>query len=515
MSHSNSPSRDARRELYRIVRSDGPFEQRAREALEVGRLFLGADNAHLTQIDPETDHWEAMVSTDSADGDFPPGLELDLEETYCRHTITSDAGIAVHDAPNQGWDDDPAFEKHELHCYHGTTLVVDGEPYGTVCFVATEPREPFSTEETMFAELVTRLLERELERDHYETALTRQTNLVNVLNRVLRHNLRNDMCVIRGRVQYMADQFEGDVHCRKALQKIDKLLALSEKARELESIVGAGPDRRQTDVVAAIESIADRIDSQFPSASLSVESAEAVTGAVLPSFIQAIEELLENAVKHSGEHPTVSVEIENVPNAIEVQITDDGPGLSESERKVLETGVETPLVHGSGLGLWLVHWIVTSHDGDIDATVSEDGTTMTMTIPRAPETSTRQQITELQQVRDRYEAVFEEAFDAMVIIDDDARIVDANASVPEIYGVEKSEALGRPIYEFLPDDFDFEPAWEAFKEAGRIRDTVTIVGGHGERQAVEYTATTDIVPGQHLLVVRERTEETAIETSPT
>lgn len=32
---------------------------------------------------------------------------------------------------------------------------------------------------------------------------------------------------------------------------------------------------------------------------------------------------------------------------------------------MLRTGEETPLVHGSGLGLWLVHWIVESLDGGI------------------------------------------------------------------------------------------------------------------------------------------------------
>ena len=67
-----SPSQ-ARKQLYEVMRSDRSFEQKARLALELGRLYLDVDNAHLTRIGEETHHWEATVSTDSVDGDFPPG----------------------------------------------------------------------------------------------------------------------------------------------------------------------------------------------------------------------------------------------------------------------------------------------------------------------------------------------------------------------------------------------------------------------------------------------------------
>lgn len=142
--------------LYEIIRSDNPFEDKARNALELGVEYLGVDNGHLTRIDEKTDHWEAMVSTDPPDGRFPAGLELDLGTTYCRQTMESESPIALHDVPNQGWEDDPAFREHGLHCYHGTKIILDEEVFGTVCFVSTEPRvEPFSDAETMFIELLT------------------------------------------------------------------------------------------------------------------------------------------------------------------------------------------------------------------------------------------------------------------------------------------------------------------------------------------------------------------------
>ena len=62
---------------------------------------------------------------------------------------------------------------------------------------------------------------------------------------------------------------------------------------------------------------------------------------------------------------------------------DDGPGLPEQERAVLAAGRETPLEPTSGLGLWLVYWIVTSLGGELVFPEVETGTTVAVRLPRA------------------------------------------------------------------------------------------------------------------------------------
>lgn len=382
MSQRALDTQQVRQQLYERIRTDAPFEEKASDALDIGRRYLGVDNGHLTQIDQEIDHWKAIVSTDSSDGTYPEGLELDLTSTYCRRTIEENSPVALHDAPNQGWADDPAFEEHALRCYHGTTLVVDGEPCGTVCFVGDEPRnEPFSEEETVFVELLTRLLERELERERHEAELERQTNLVTVLNRVLRHNVRNDISIIRGYTELMAEKLGETRYGRIALDNIDGLIDLCRKARKLNRVVSAENEREQTELVTLVQDIVEQVESEHPDASFSVPRGEELTAAVLPSFDTAIEEIVENAAKHGGDRPEVSVTVQPVPNAAEIRIEDDGPGLADVEADVLNSGEETPLAHGSGLGLWLAYWIVTSHDGTIE-TETDDGTTITITVPR-------------------------------------------------------------------------------------------------------------------------------------
>jgi PAS domain S-box-containing protein len=504
MAETTVPPTETRQQLHSIVRKEIPFDKKAREVLAVGAEYLDLDCGYITRIDTEIEDWEVVITTDTEE--FPAGLRCSLEDTYCRETITTETHYALHDAPAQGWADDPAIQTRNHDTYFGIPLIVNKHLYGTVCFVATEPRsEPFSDVETWFIEHLAGLLERELARDHVKAELTNQTNFTAVLNRVLRHNLRNDISVIRGYTELLADELEDVSTIETVLSHIDDLIEMSQKARELQQIVTASSERRRTEVGTFIEGIANKIAQDYPEASISVEYDEERHVNVLQNFDRAVEELVENAVKHSGDSPTITVAIEAVPNAIEIRIDDDGPGLPKQEAQVLTAGEETPLFHGSGLGLWLAYWIVTSHDGSLEADVTERGTVMTMTIPRKSDVGVQQQLTELSRSRDRYKSTFDEATDAMVIADDDGRYVEVNGSAADLFGLPERELLGRTIGDFT-DDVDIEEEWQQFRTADEQQGMIRIVRPDGSERVVEYAATPDIVPGEHLAVLRDVTE---------
>ncbi|MFB6152746.1 MAG: ATP-binding protein [Halodesulfurarchaeum sp.] len=42
----------------------------------------------------------------------------------------------------------------------------------------------------------------------------------------------------------------------------------------------------------------------------------------------------------------------------EVRIEDNGPGIRDHELRVHENGIETPLRHSTGVGLWLTDWVI-------------------------------------------------------------------------------------------------------------------------------------------------------------
>jgi PAS domain S-box-containing protein len=106
----------------------------------------------------------------------------------------------------------------------------------------------------------------------------------------------------------------------------------------------------------------------------------------------------------------------------------------------------------------------------------------------------------LQREKDRFEAVFDESFDAMAVVDDEGRFMDVNQRVSELIGVSKENLLGRSVGEFVSD-----PSWRGFGEPGQHQGTLSILREDGTERTVEYTLSPDVVSGQHLLVVRDIT----------
>lgn len=475
--------------------------------LELAVASLNVDYGLITQIDTETDHWEVVITTDQTGEVIPPDLERDLQKTYCRKTVTDEGPHAIHDAIAEGWADDPALETRDHHTYLGIPLIPEDTPYGTVCFESEDSREqPFTETETLFADHVTRLIERELKRERIEDELAGHTNFAAVMNRVLRHNLRNNITVLRGRIQLLAESTDEVDAIEDVFDYIDEIIDLSEKARKLERIITADTESHTIAIESLIEEITGEVAREHPEASIAFEYDESITATVRKDFDLAITELLENAVKHSGEQSTVSVSIEKQPNTFEIEISDDGPGLPKMEAEVLSTGRESPLTHGSGLGLWTVHWIVSQHDGSIDTHVTDEGTTISISIPRQPEVQIAQNRSEIIRGRDRFQAAFKEAHDSIVILDNDARVINCNAAAADLFGTDEQALLGQPLRAYAVDQSEFDAKWRHFQTSGTNRDEMMFVDTDGAERIVEYSGQNDIIPGEHVFVARDITE---------
>jgi signal transduction histidine kinase len=78
----------------------------------------------------------------------------------------------------------------------------------------------------------------------------------------------------------------------------------------------------------------------------------------------------------------VKVSVEKQGKTAVLKVADDGPGISHAELEVLERREETQLQHGSGVGLWLVDWIIDLSQGDLGYETREpSGTVATVRVP--------------------------------------------------------------------------------------------------------------------------------------
>jgi signal transduction histidine kinase len=102
----------------------------------------------------------------------------------------------------------------------------------------------------------------------------------------------------------------------------------------------------------------------------------------------AVSNLLENAVKYGGRPPVVEVTLGRNEDLLVLEVRDNGGGIAEPDRpfvfdRFFRSGDElTRTSQGTGLGLYLVQRIVTSHGGRVMvADTGPGGTTFRITLP--------------------------------------------------------------------------------------------------------------------------------------
>lgn len=216
---------------------------------------------------------------------------------------------------------------------------------------------------------------------------------LSVLNRVLRHNLRNEMNKIRGNAELIADGgHEYSDHAETIVSSANDLMATGERARQVERMMSAQSPRTEPVSLAAIaDTVVEGYQSRYPDATLSVDVDESLTVSVDDQVLShTLDNLVENAVIHNdAPTPVITVGARATDNGVQLSVADNGPGLPGTERAVLETGDEDALKHGSGLGLWAVKWGVVRLGGEL---AFEDrkprGTVVTIELPTETEAGT-------------------------------------------------------------------------------------------------------------------------------
>jgi PAS domain S-box-containing protein len=195
----------------------------------------------------------------------------------------------------------------------------------------------------------------------------RRENRLTVLNRALRHDLRNSMHVILAN----AELLEGAATDEETISKLETIQrraedinSLSEKAREIEQTLGEEGQRTRVDIAVLTRNLLTYFREEYPDVEFEADVPQHTWVEAVPLIDTAIENLIENSIEHTDD-PRVRVSVTDESETIRVTIADDGPGIPEKEQRVVEQGSETPLDHASGLGLWLVAWITRDSGGEV------------------------------------------------------------------------------------------------------------------------------------------------------
>ena len=212
------------------------------------------------------------------------------------------------------------------------------------------------------------------------TTNRRQRRRLQVLHRVLRHNLRNDLSIVVGLADHVQET-AADPELRRAAEGIldaaDRLSSVSEQARDVEVALDTRSDR----AVDAAE-IATAVADEYEGVAADAPETAPVTGGM--ALYDAVDNLVENAVTHTPPGTEVWVTVGHEDGETYVRVADDGPGIPEIERAaVFEDEDITTLKHGSGLGLWLTRWVAEAAGGECQYHRVDGWTTVTLWLPPA------------------------------------------------------------------------------------------------------------------------------------
>ena len=209
--------------------------------------------------------------------------------------------------------------------------------------------------------------------------LAKRKEMVEVYDKLLRHDLGNDLQVIRG----FSDQVAHMVEDGDTTEYAEKIQSTATSAAELIDSVGdtvktlqkeGEPEAR--DLEPILTEVVEDVDTKFESLTIDYDPAEfdyrIYSGDLIDSVFTNI---MSNAAVHNDQDIHLKVYAEEPsPDTVRIGIADDGEGVAEEVRdEIFEMGQKGPESEGTGFGLGLARTLVESYGGSVELRDSERG----------------------------------------------------------------------------------------------------------------------------------------------
>jgi len=212
------------------------------------------------------------------------------------------------------------------------------------------------------------------------------------------HELRTPLTLIKGYVETLIDGAKDDPavatrflqtihkHSNRLAFLIEDLLTLS----HLESgQITLQP--QLTSIHPIIERVLDELQSPAAQKTIALENhvpSDLLANADADRVEQVISNLVDNAIKYGRAGGRISIVAESLPNALQISVQDDGPGIPpEARDRIFERFYRVDRARsrdqgGTGLGLAIVKHIVQAHGGKVwvESTLGE-GAKFFFTLP--------------------------------------------------------------------------------------------------------------------------------------
>lgn len=209
--------------------------------------------------------------------------------------------------------------------------------------------------------------------------------------------------------------------------------------------------------------------------------------------------------------------IEKMPHEFEPSFEGFLKKVHPDDRQTVKDLVGQSLMNGMSFDFY--HRIIISDE--IEKIVYERGEVIlddegkpTRLIGTVQDVTERKQAEEaFQKSETQFRAVFDNSLDAMLIADDTGRYLDANPAACSLFGLPKEEITKRRMMDFAAPGLEkeAEQTWDLFIKLGAKQGEHQLSQAGGKIVQVEYSATANVLPGQHLAILRDVTERKSLE----
>ena len=112
-----------------------------------------------------------------------------------------------------------------------------------------------------------------------------------------------------------------------------------------------------------------------------------------------------------------------------------------------------------------------------------------------------------------FSSIFQNVLDGILIVDNEGDCLDANPAAAAILRLSTNKLIGQNIGRFLADRGGFTQRWNLFLQKRSQRGRAQLVAGDGTTLFVDFTAAANYLPGRHVVILCDVTEQTKAEMS--
>ena len=215
------------------------------------------------------------------------------------------------------------------------------------------------------------------ERKQYEAKLREQNELLErqrdeleVLNQVLRHDIRNDLQLVTAYADLLYDHVDddGEAQLTTVRERAEHAVELTQTARDTARMMQTrDAENEPINVRPVLEAEIDDLRKRYSDADIVASAVPSVLVRANDMLGSVFRNLLTNAVQHNDkDNPEVAISVTEREDEVTVRVADNGPGVSDEQKEDIfgegEKGLDS---QGTGLGLYLVEILVEQYGGAV------------------------------------------------------------------------------------------------------------------------------------------------------